>query len=65
MAEKEHNRHYLELARGILDNMAPESKDEQKAIHDMTKKVELMSLQMDKKKKDGFRTGFSAALSSA
>jgi hypothetical protein len=65
MAEKEHNRHFLELAQGILDSMAPESKDEQKAIHDMTKKVAQISLQMDKKKKDGFRSGFSAALSSA
>lgn len=65
MAKKEHNRHYLELALGILDHMAPESKDDKTAIQDMTKKVEQMSLQMDKKKKDGFRSGFSAALGSA
>jgi tetratricopeptide (TPR) repeat protein len=65
MAEKEHNRHYLELARGILDHMAPESKDDKRAIQDMIKKVKQMSLQMDKKKKNGFRSGFSAALSSA
>jgi hypothetical protein len=67
MAEKERNRHYLELAKECLNSLngADFSKDEQTAISEMTQKVDQRLLHFAKKEKDGFRRNFSAALSSA
>ena len=66
MAHQEKNRHYLELADHVLKNIpCPESEQEQISLGDMTKKVEGLLLEMEKKQKDGFRSGFASALSSA